>query len=155
MQGTGVEFFLILFPNHIINLLFYSFVCSPVWIYDVNTYKFVDNVVGSTPCTQYMSFLLFINTAVKSSLLSKRKCGKHWPKLCLFAGRILWRKLPQKEESVLQTYQVFCNSCASVLSSDLWPLYMDWTSNALPQQPSLLGCNSAGLHFGVHCNRIC
>lgn len=60
MQGTGVDFFLILLPKHIINLLFYSFACSPVCIYDVDTLKFIHNAVGSTPCTQYTSFLLFI-----------------------------------------------------------------------------------------------
>lgn len=31
-----------------------------------------------------------LDTAVKSSSLNKRKCRKHWPKLRLFAGGILW-----------------------------------------------------------------
>lgn len=60
MQGTDADIFLILLPKNITNLLFYSFVCSPIWIHDMDTYKFVHNIVGSVPCTQYISFLLFI-----------------------------------------------------------------------------------------------
>lgn len=43
---TQIIFFILLSKNSI-NLLFYSFACSPIWIPDVDTYKFVHNIVGS------------------------------------------------------------------------------------------------------------
>lgn len=59
------------------------------------------------------------------------------------------------EENNLVNKHVLSHCCAYVLSSDFWPLYMDWTPNAVPEQPSLLGCNSIGLYFSVPGNRVC